>query len=346
MATVAAVIASTHHPFYYRASTSTGADRPPFADEWVAKIERFRETLTRAEPDVLVMVGSDHFHQLWLDNMPQFLVGKAPFFDANFYNEEREFGLPRMTLRGEEELAAHILREGLDRNFDLAFSNELRIDHSITCPIITLRPQADLPIVPIYTNIFAPPMPQPRRFVELGRTIRELVESWPSDKRVAIIGTGHLSLELGGPRQFGEHGPDPEFDRKAVDWIANADIAGCLAEVTLGQPAPSRQRHPRLHGLHADDGGRRRGQTGRSCRHPGFVPHHGGLFHLVSEWSAGMSRVSARTNSCTPSIGIRNWSSDIADDAGRNGRVVGAGVRRQAAELHQRGADHLAVVHR
>ena len=76
MATVAAVIASTHHPFYYRASTSAGADRPPFADEWVAKIEAFRQTLTRAEPDVLVMVGSDHFHQLWLDNMPQFLVRK------------------------------------------------------------------------------------------------------------------------------------------------------------------------------------------------------------------------------------------------------------------------------
>jgi hypothetical protein len=42
MATVAAVIASTHHPFYYRASTAAGADRPPFADEWVAKIEAFR----------------------------------------------------------------------------------------------------------------------------------------------------------------------------------------------------------------------------------------------------------------------------------------------------------------
>ena len=54
MATVAAVIASTHHPFYYRASTSTGADRPPFADEWVEKIEQFRETLTRARPDVLL----------------------------------------------------------------------------------------------------------------------------------------------------------------------------------------------------------------------------------------------------------------------------------------------------
>ncbi|MEU6603082.1 extradiol ring-cleavage dioxygenase [Streptomyces flaveolus] len=233
MAELVAVIASTHHPFYYRASTATGEDRPPFADAWVAKIEKFRETLTRARPDVLVMVGSDHFHQLWLDNMPQFLVGKAPFYDANFYNEEREFGLPRMLLKGHEELSAHVLRLGLDAGFDLAFSNELRIDHSITCPIITLRPEGDLPIVPIYTNIFAPPLPHPKRFVQLGRMIRGIIESWPADQRVAVIGTGHLSLELGGPRQFGEHGPDPEFDRKAVEWIASGDIAGCLSEVTL-----------------------------------------------------------------------------------------------------------------
>jgi protocatechuate 4,5-dioxygenase beta chain len=194
LATIAAVIASTHHPFYYRASTAPPEQRPPFAAEWIAKITAFRETLTRARPDVLVMVGSDHFHQLWLDNMPQFLVGHAEQYDANWYNEEREFGLPRMLLPGQRDLSWHILRQGLDAGFDLAFSNELRVDHSITCPII---------------------------------------ESWPSELRVAIIGTGHLSLELGGPRQFGPHGPDPEFDARAVEWIAGGDIDGCLAEVTL-----------------------------------------------------------------------------------------------------------------
>jgi protocatechuate 4,5-dioxygenase beta chain len=165
--------------------------------------------------------------------MPQFLVGNAPFYNANWYNEEREFGLPRMFFTGSEDLSTHILRNGLDAGFDLAFSNELRIDHSVTCPMITLRPEADLPIVPVYTNIFAPPLPQPKRFVQLGQAIRELVESWPSDQRVAIIGTGHLSLELGGPRQFGPHGPDPEFDRKAVEWIANGDIEKALGEVSL-----------------------------------------------------------------------------------------------------------------
>src|SRR4051812_9034004 len=187
MAELAAVIASTHHPFYYKASTAPPGEAPPFAAEWVRKVEAYRETLTRARPDVLVMVGSDHFHQLWLDNMPQFLIGKAPFYDANYYNEEREFGLPKLLLKGHEELSGYLLREGIAGGFDLAFSNELRVDHSITCPISTVRPQNALPIVPIYTNISAPPLPRPERFVQLGRTIREIIDAWPSDLRVAVI---------------------------------------------------------------------------------------------------------------------------------------------------------------
>ncbi len=98
--------------------------------------------------------------------------------------------------------------------------------------------------MPIYTNIFAPPLPRPERFVQLGRTIRELVESMPGDQRVAVIGTGHLSLELGGPRQFGPHGPDPEFDAKAVEWIATGDLETCCAEVTLDSlHAPGNATH-------------------------------------------------------------------------------------------------------
>lgn len=161
MAKLVAILATTHHPFYYRTSLLPPDEAPPFAAEWVRKVAAYRETLTRMRPDVLVMVGSDHFHQLWLDNMPQFLVGKAPFYDANYYNEEREFGLPRLLLTGHEELSGYILRAGLDAGFDLAFSNELRVDHSITCPILTVRPDNDLPVVPIYTNIFAPPLPAP-----------------------------------------------------------------------------------------------------------------------------------------------------------------------------------------
>ncbi len=233
MAHVAAVIASTHHPFYYRASTATGEDRPPFADEWVAKIEAFRETLTRARPDVLVMVGSDHFHQIWLDNMPQFLIGKAPFYDGNFYNEEREFGLPRMFMAGHEELSTYLLREGIDAGFDLAFSNELRVDHSITCPLITLRP-ADGPADRARVHQHLRPADAPAEALRgagqddppAGRVVAERPAGGDRRHRAPVAGTRR-------PAAVRPARPRPEFDRKAVGWIASGDLDSALAEVSL-----------------------------------------------------------------------------------------------------------------
>ena len=53
-------------------------------------------------------------------------------------------------------------------------------------------------------------------------------------ERQALAAHDYQKLfELGGPRQFGPHGPDPEFDRKAVDWIASGDIEKALGEVSL-----------------------------------------------------------------------------------------------------------------
>lgn len=233
MAQLVATLASTHHPFYLKATTAPKEEQIPQAAEWKRKIEAYRETLTAAKPDILVMVGSDHFHQFFLDHYPTFLIGKSDSYDATFYNEEREFGIPKYLLRGDAAFSRYMHQGLMDEDFDLSVSHELKIDHSIICPIITLRPDADLPIVPIYTNIFVPPLASPRRFWNLGRAIRKTIESWPSKLRVAAIGTGHLSLELGGPRQFGETGPDPDFDRQAVEWISTGNIEAILKNVTL-----------------------------------------------------------------------------------------------------------------
>ncbi len=233
MARLSAVLATTHHPFYLKATTASPEERIPQADEWRSKVEAYRETLTAAKPDLLVMVGSDHFHQFFYDNYPTFLIGKQPRYDATFYNEEREFGIPKYVLEGHEDLSGYMFQGLLDRGFDFSISHELKIDHSIICPIITTRPEADLPVVPIYTNIFAPPLPSARRFYDLGRAIRSIIDEYPSDLNIAAIGSGHLSLELGGPRMFGEHGPDPEWDRKAIGWLADGDVDAVLADVTF-----------------------------------------------------------------------------------------------------------------
>ncbi|MGC0370218.1 hypothetical protein [Microbacterium sp. SLBN-111] len=233
MAHLSAVLATTHHPFFLKATELTPPEqRIPQAAEWKRKVESYRETLTAAEPDILVMVGADHFHQFFADNYPTFLIGKQPRYDATFYNEEREFGIPRYVLDGHEDLSGFMFQGLLDRGFDFSISHELKIDHSIICPIITTRPQADLPVVPIYTNIFAPPLPSPKRFYDLGRAIRSIIDEYPSDKKIAAVGSGHLSLELGGPRMFGETGPDPAFDTQAIEWLATGDIDAILENVT------------------------------------------------------------------------------------------------------------------
>lgn len=239
MAELVATLASTHHPFYLRATTMPPEQQMPQAPEWKRKVEAYRETLSKAKPDILVMIGSDHFHQIFLDNCPQFLIGKAERYDATFWNEEREFGIPKYVLEGDLEMSRFMHRDLMDQGFDFAFSNELKIDHSIICPIITVRPDNDLPVVPIYTNIFAPPLPSPRRFYDLGVAIRKAIDAFPSNKRVACIGTGHLSLELGGPRQFMETGPDPIFDRQALEWFRTGDIDAILANVTHESMAQS-----------------------------------------------------------------------------------------------------------
>lgn len=59
-----------------------------------------------------------------------------------------------------------------------------------------------------------------------------MIDSYPTDKKVAAIGTGHLSLELGGPRQFKEHGPDPLFDADAIEWLSTGNAEAILSNVT------------------------------------------------------------------------------------------------------------------
>ena len=223
--------------------------------------QAFRETLTRANPDVLVHGGQRP--------LPPALAGQhaaVPRRQGAVLRRELVQRGARVrpaadVLHGHEDLSAHILRGGLDAGFDLAFSNELRIDHSITCPMITLRPAgrpADRADLHEHLRAAAAAAQAVRR--SSARRSAQLVESWPSDQRVAIIGTGHLSLELGGPRQFGPHGPDPEFDRKAVEWIATGDIEEGARRGDRSRACGAGQRHARLHGLHADDG-RRRGRA-------------------------------------------------------------------------------------
>lgn len=233
MARVAIIIGITHNPFHYRLRSQPRSQWSPDTANTAQRGELMCEKLRRAQPEALVMVGNDHFHQFFMDNMPAFIIGKMGVFDGIFANEVREFGLPRCTVPGDAELAGQILAGALSRGVDFSFSNELKIDHSIVVPLLLVRPEMDLPIVPILTNLVAPPLPTAERFYQVGRILRAVLDETGGDRRIGVVVSGNLSLDVGGPLQFDPHPMDGDFDARAVGWIARGDVQGAIRDCTF-----------------------------------------------------------------------------------------------------------------
>ncbi len=233
MARVVAVIGITHIPFHYRLASQPRSQWSPDTATIVQRGELVREKLRQARPQSLVMVGNDHFHQFFMDNMPAFILGKMEVFDGTYYNEVREFGLPRCRVPGDVELAQQILEGAMRRGVDFSFSNEMKIDHSVIVPLTFVRPEMDLPIVPIMTNCVAPPLPPAERFYQVGQVLRSVIDEIAADKRIGVVVSGNLSLEVGGPLQFEPRAMNEEFDEQAVRWISRGDIETAIRECTF-----------------------------------------------------------------------------------------------------------------
>jgi protocatechuate 4,5-dioxygenase beta chain len=222
MAQIVSIIGITHNPFMPRLFQQP--QQPPGAAKVKERIAMMRQKLAEANVDVLVCIGNDHLHQFFMDNMPAFMIGKMERYDGTFYDEEREFGLPKCKLEGDLDVSDAIMEGAFDRGVDFSYSNELTIDHSIIVPMMFVRPEMDIPIVPILTNCIAPPMPRPKRYFEVGKALRAAIDSLPTNKRIGVLVSGHLSLEIGGPKMFEPKLTDPNFDANAVGWIVNGNI--------------------------------------------------------------------------------------------------------------------------
>ena len=106
----------------------------------------------------------------------------------------------------------------------------MQFDDGISVPLHYLNPAMRIPLVPVTMNCTVPPIPTPARAYEVGVLLREIVRAFPGRERVAVIGTGGLSHEPGGPRYFWV---DEEFDRWFLDLLKAGDHAALLRECTL-----------------------------------------------------------------------------------------------------------------
>lgn len=234
MAKIAEIICVTHNPFLPRVLAN--AESHEGLKKVRSKFGEMRQKMTDAKPDVLLVIANDHVNQWFSDNIPAFLVGKSPVAEGPFDYEESDWAVPHYSASIDVQLAKSIIRGGFDAGVDFAFSDEFTMDHAFTVPMTFIRPEADLPIVPVFTNVMLPPLPPVSRFYHVGEVLRDIVEAMPSGLRVGVISSGHLSVEVGGPRMLRAMGTgaiDPEFDAWAVGILGKGGSDSIVREVTM-----------------------------------------------------------------------------------------------------------------
>lgn len=163
-----------------------------------------RRRLERESPDLILILGSNHFRGLGLDLMPAFTIGVGDVIAAG------EHGTPAGPQLTDPVAALTICEHLIESGLDVAFSTELRVDHGVSHAIQYLVP-GDVPIVAIVVNCFAPPLPTLARTCEFGVALGSAARRLPGDRRVAVIGTGGLSHTLPFPDWAAPESDDDRF---------------------------------------------------------------------------------------------------------------------------------------
>lgn len=228
MARIVAAMAMTHSP-----GLTGWFERAPEDQQVEARraLDEMRERLRAARPDVILLVSNDHLLNWPINNTPEYTVGIGAEHvgPADWYDEW--LALAKYRIPGHPALARYLVNEGARRRLALSYLREMQFDDGVSVPMHYLNPAGDIPLVPVTMNCTVPPIPTPARAYEVGTILREMLRDYSTgDERVAVVATGGLSHEPGGPRYFWV---DEEFDRWFLGLLKQGDHAALLRECTL-----------------------------------------------------------------------------------------------------------------
>jgi len=228
MAQIVSAMAMTHSP-----GLTGWFDRAPMQQQLLAKkaLDEMRWRLEAAKPDVILGFSNDHLLNWPINNVPEFTVGIGDEHvgPADWYDEWLAMAT-KYRIPGDSRLARYIVNEGARRRIAFAYLRQMQFDDGFSVPMHYLNPYNAIPLVPISMNCTVPPIPLPTRSYEVGVTLREMIKAYPENTRVAVLATGGLSHEPGGPRYFWV---DEEFDLWFLELLKRGDHQALLRECTL-----------------------------------------------------------------------------------------------------------------
>ena len=169
---------------------------PSKRDAVYAGFAAMRERIASLAPDALIVVATDHGRIYPLTHQPQFVIGVGP--RARGIGDA---GLQTCQVAVHQPVAQALLEGCIEAGVDLAYSEDVSIDHSFVTPLLLATPELDIPIVPIVQNCRMRPMPTLRRSRAVGQAIGRAIRGSPRRERVVLIGTGGLSHWVGDQRR-------------------------------------------------------------------------------------------------------------------------------------------------
>ena len=211
---------------------------PPLVRDWATIAPGRKDALTvafaelgrriaAARPDVLVIIGADHWANFFLDNMPAICLGVGPEHGGP---PERWLGdYPHSTMKGAPAFAMDVADALFGSGFEPSLSYDLRLDHAFCVPLWKVGLDPLPAIVPIVINAIQPPLPTVARCFDFGKALARAIVARPGDERVVILASGGLSHSVGEP-MMGD--VDEVFDREALALFARGDRDAMLAYMT------------------------------------------------------------------------------------------------------------------
>lgn len=183
MADIIAGIAMSHSPMIMTSEAAAGSKGQRF----ISKANEMKQWLKKSGVEVIILISDDHFNSYFYDHIPSFTIGIG---ECEGWGD---WDIPPYNIPVRQDLAKHLLNIGLEHSIDFAFTMKMKVDHGHTQAIYFLNDELNIPVVPIAVNTAAPPLPTMDRCFQLGEVVRKAIETWDSDKKVAIVASGGLS---------------------------------------------------------------------------------------------------------------------------------------------------------
>lgn len=190
------------------------------------KVSRGHDTIVERfdalKLDALIILGNDQDEEFSEQSIaPQLAIFTGKEFTTR----------AGVKFSGSPELAYHLLKFTVDQGFDVTrfegLPDGILKAHAFGPVLERVRPEANVPVVPIYIESFRLPCPSPARCYAFGQALAAAVRAWPGNNRIGVVASGGIShYPQSFPFQYAENVPmakhgnvDHEYDRKLFDLM-------------------------------------------------------------------------------------------------------------------------------